>query len=132
MLLLSRTHLMAANTVQSQIHIQSKWIKCCGMEGIHVIGDIVQCDTSHTADGVCKIFINNLLADTDGFKDLGALVGLDRGNTHFGSNLNDSMKNCGVIIVHCCVVILIHHATLDQVFDRLMSQVRVDSAGTVT
>ena len=26
MLLLSRTHLMAANTVQSQIHIQSKWI----------------------------------------------------------------------------------------------------------
>ena len=131
MFLLSGTHLVAAHTVQGQIHIQSQRIKRCRMQGIYIIGNIVQCDTSHTADGVCKIFINNFLADADGLKDLGTLVGLDGGNTHLRSNLDDSVKDCGVVIIHCCVVILIHHTGLDQVFDGLMSQIWVDGAGTV-
>ena len=131
MFLLSGTHLVAAHAVQGQIHIQSQRIKRCRMQGIYVIGDIIQCDTSHAADGVCKIFINYFLADTDGLKDLRALVGLDGGNTHLGSNLDDAVKDCGVVIIHCRIVILIHHAGLNQVFDGLMSQIRVDGAGTV-
>mgnify|MGYP002337644415 CR=1 FL=1 len=42
-------------------------------------------------DRIREILVNHGGINTDCFKVLGALIGLDRGNTHLGSNLYDTM-----------------------------------------
>ena len=64
------------------------------MQIIYIFRNIIQCDAANTADRICKVFIDHALIDTDGFKDLGSMVRLDRGNTHLGSNLYDTVKDC--------------------------------------
>ncbi len=100
------------------------------MQHIHIIGDIFQSDTAHTADRVGKVLVDDLFRDTNSLKDLRALVGLDGGNTHLGRDLDDAVKNCGIVIIYGCIIILIQHLGLDQVVNRLLSQIRVDGAGT--
>ena len=41
------------------------------------------------------------------------------------------MEDSIVVVIHCCVVILVQHIALDQLFDRILCQVRIDSTGTV-
>ena len=61
MLLLSGPFLVTSHTFQGQIHIQPQRIKCRGMEHIHIICNILQGDSTHPADRIGEIFINNLL-----------------------------------------------------------------------
>ena len=36
------------------------------------------------------------------------------------------MEDCGVVIIYRCVIILIQHLGLNQIVNRLLSQIRVD------
>ena len=38
-----------------------------------------------------EIFVNNILINTDCFKDLGSFIGLDRTDSHFGSDFDNAM-----------------------------------------
>ena len=129
MLFLAGALLVASHTLQSQIHIQAQRVEGGGMQHIYIIGDVFQGDAAHTADGVGKVLVDNLLGDTNGLKDLGALVGLDGGNTHLGGDLDNAVKDCGVVIIYCCVIIFVQHLGLDQVMHRLLGQIRVDGTG---
>ncbi len=125
------SHLMPAHAVQGQIRIEPQRVKGLRVQGVRLLRDIIQRDTAHTADGVGKVFIYNVRSDTDGLKNLGALIGLNRGNSHLGSNLYNAVKHRRIVILHCCVVILIQHSAVDLLADRLQSQIRVDRAGAV-
>ena len=96
------------------------------MQHIHIVCNIFQSDTAHTADGVGKVLGDDLFGDTDGLEDLGSLIGLDGGNTHLGRDLDNAVEDCGVVIIYRCVIILIQHLGLNQIVNRLLSQIRVD------
>ena len=87
------SHLVASYAVQRQIHVQPQRIKGLCMERICLFCDIIQCDASHPADGIREVFIDHALIDTDRLKDLGALIRLNGGNTHLGSDLYNSVKH---------------------------------------
>ena len=106
-LFLAGALLVASHTLQGQVHIQAQRIECGGMQHIHIVRDIFQGNTSHTADRVGKVLVDDLFGDTNGLEDLCALVGLDGRNTHLRRNLDNAMKDCGVVIIDCCIVILI-------------------------
>ena len=77
------------------------------MQHIHIIGDIFQGDTAHTADRVGKVLVDDLFRDANSLKDLRALVGLDGGNTHLGRDLDDAVKDCGIVVIYGCIIVLI-------------------------
>ena len=91
MLLSTGTHFMSSRAVQCQIVFKTKRIKGFGMKFFDLFLDIFQGKTAHTADRVGKVLINDRRINTDCFKVLGALIGLDRGNTHLGRNLDNTM-----------------------------------------
>ena len=91
MLFCSGTHLMSARAVKGQIIFKSQRIKSLGMQLFHLLLNILQGKASHTADCIREILVNHGGINTDCFKVLGTFIGLDRGNTHLGSNLYDAM-----------------------------------------
>ncbi len=106
-LLLSGTLLVTSHALQGQINVQPQRVKGCGMQGIHIVCNIFQGNTAHTAYRVGKVLVNDLFGDTDRLKDLRALIGLNGGNTHLGCDLYDSVKDCRVVIVYRCIIVLV-------------------------
>ena len=43
------------------------------MQFVYTGSDILQGNAAYTADGSCKVFINDFLGDTNSFKNLGSL-----------------------------------------------------------
>ena len=129
-LLALAAHLMRADGIECQIGIKPQWIECFGMQTIYGLFDIFQCDTAHTADRAAEILIDHFLGDTHRLKDTGALIGLDRGDTHLGCDLYDTGKHRMIVIIHCRIIILIQHIVVDQFMDRIECQIRVDRTCT--
>ena len=130
-LLPAASALMASHTFQRQVHIQTQRVKGCGVKLIRLLCDIVQRNAAHPADRSGKVFIYYLLVNSDGLENLGALVGLNRGNAHLGGNLYDSMENRAVVIIHCRVIILVKQMGSHQLPDSLLGQIGIDGAGAV-
>ena len=101
------------------------------MEGGIVFCDLLNSDTSYTAYRIGEIPVDEILFQSDRLKNLRALVGLDRGNTHFGSNLDNSMNNCIVVVIYRRIIILVKKSGFDQLTDRLMGKIRIDRTGSV-
>ena len=132
MVLLARSGLVASHAVQGQIHVQSQGVKGRGVEGVHIFGDVLQGNSAYPADSVGKVFVHHFLGDSDGLENLGALVGLDGGNTHLGGNLYNSVKHRAVVVVDRRVVVLVQHPAVNQRPDGLVGQVGVHRAGAVS
>ena len=101
------------------------------MKDIHIICNVLKGHSSYSADRVGKIFVNHFHGNADGLKNLGALVRLNGGNSHFRRNLHNAVKHGKVIIFYRRIVILVKHPGLNQVFDGFVSQVRVYGAGPI-
>ena len=84
------SHLVCTDTVKCQVCVQSQRIKGFRVKSVYVLLDIFQCDSAYTAYSSCKVFIDNILRDTDCLKDLRSLIRLDRRNTHLGCDLDDA------------------------------------------
>ena len=79
-----------------------------------------------------EIFVNNILINTDCFKDLGSFIGLDRTDSHFGSDFDNAMQNSVVVIINGCIIILVKHMAVDQLADGFLCKIRIDRTGTIT
>ena len=101
------------------------------MEGGIIFCDLLNSDTSYTAYRIGEIPVNEILFQSDRLKNLCALVGLDRGNTHFGSNLDNSMNNRIVVVIYRRIIILVKKSGFNQLTDGLVGKVRIDRAGSV-
>ena len=70
MLLFPASHLVASDTLQTQVRIQSKRIKCRIMQFLHMALDIFNSDTTDTAYRVREIFLYKFLGQSDCLEDL--------------------------------------------------------------
>ena len=86
-LLTLASHLVGSHTVQCQICGKSQRVKGLGVQFFYVFFDIFDGNTTYTAYRAGKVFVDNILGNTDCLKNLGALIGLNGRNTHLGSNL---------------------------------------------
>ena len=120
-------------TQAGQLHadIQAQRVECLLVAGFQVVLDVADGNAAHTADGVGKVLIHYLVAQTQRFKNLAALVGLDGGNAHLGGNLDDAGQNGFIVVVHGGIVIFVQQTLIDQLADSLLCQIGVDGAGTV-
>ena len=84
------SELVAAHAFQGQIRPQAQGIEGPAVEPLHVLLDILHGNALHPADCVGEIPINHFLCDSYRLKNLGALVGLDGGNSHLGGNLHNA------------------------------------------
>ena len=126
------SHLMASLTVKRHIRAKSQWIVGCRMEGINVILNILQSNTTDSAHRVGKVFVNNRLIDTKGLEDLGALVGLDGGNSHLCCNFDDTTDDCMIVIIHSSIIILVQHMLINKLLNGILCQIWIDGTGTKT
>ena len=117
---------MDAGGIQRLVHGQVQRVEGAAVAVLHVLGDFLQADAAHAADGVGEVLADDLLADADGFEDLGALVGLDGGDAHLGRDLDDAVEHGFVVVAHGGVIVLFHQALVDQLADHLMGQIGVD------
>ncbi len=102
-------------------------------DGHLIFCNIFNCDTTDTADCVCKILVNDFLFETDCLKDLDSLIRLDCGNTHLGCDLYDSAEDT----LHCYNHQLLHNNLceaycINQLMDGFMCKIRVDRTCTIT
>ena len=91
MIVSAASHLMMSRAVQSQIGLQSQRIKGHGVQVIHLFFNIRKGNSSNPADRIGEIPVDHFLVQADGLKNLGALIGLDGGNSHLGSDFDDSI-----------------------------------------
>ena len=82
---------MMPRAVQRQVGFQSQRVKSHGMQVIHLFFNIGKRDPADPADRAGEIPVDHLPVQTDGLKNLGALIGLDGGNSHLGSDFDDSV-----------------------------------------
>ena len=62
-----------------------------GMEGEGFAGKFFEAETSHSAGGAGKGQINQISADTDRFKNLGAMIARKHRNADFGENFSQTV-----------------------------------------
>ena len=97
--------------------LQSQRIESGGMQPIHVVFDILQGDAADPADSSCEIFVDQFTAQTDGFKVFGALIRLQSGNAHLGSDLDNAVKNGVIIVIDSGIIVLVEKIIMDQLVD---------------
>ena len=122
--------LMASECRKLQIRRQAERVECLAVLQVDCCPDVFQCNPAHAAHGSREIILD-ILRNADRFKDLAALIRLDRGNPHLGRNLHDPEQDRVVVIIHCCIIVFIQQLVLDQLFDRSMGQIRIDCGSTV-
>ena len=96
------------------------------MQFIHLLFNILDINTLYPAYRIRKIFVYHSLVNANCLKNLGALVGLDCGNTHLGSNLYNTMYDSCIVIIYCRIIILIQTVCFDELTDGLLCQIWVD------
>ena len=123
---------VTSHAVKCHITIKSQRIKRLCMECSVVFRDLFNADTAHTAYGISKIPVDKLFFKSDCLENFCPLIGLDRGNSHLGRNLDDPMDHCTIVVIYSRVVIFVEQSGFDQLPDGLVSQIRVDRTGTIT
>ena len=123
---------VASDALQCQVRIQPQRIKCLTVEPFHIFFDFLHGDASHPADGMGKIFVDHFFGDSHSLKNLGSLIRLDCGNSHLGSDLDNSIQNCLIVIVNCRIIIFFQKSVFNHLPYGLMRQIRVHRACAVS
>ena len=89
----------------------------------------VQVRSAQRAGRISEILFDKGLVQSDRFKQLGALVRLQRRNAHLGSDLQYAGCQRAVVIRKGFRRVELHRAVFAQFTDPLMRQVRVDRPG---
>ena len=67
---------MHTGGIQGGVHPQVQGIEGVVVPPLDTLGNLLQADALHRADGVGKVGVDDLPADAHRLKDLGGLVGL--------------------------------------------------------
>ena len=88
-------------------------------------------DTVDRRSGTGKIFINQIFTDTEGFKNLSAVVAADGGNPHFRENFQQSFVDGMDVVFTGLTVSQRQFVAFYQMVDGGESQIGVYHAGAV-
>ena len=98
----------------------------------HLGGDGGKADTADAGGGPGDVLVDDILADADGFEDLGAAVALEGRDAHLRGDLDDALGGGLHEVLAGGLVVEIGQQTLvDHVVDGLEGDVRVDRADAV-
>ena len=122
--------LVPAHAAKSLVHAQIVGVKGTLVHGHAAFCNIVQIDTAYAADCIRKILVHNALADAQCLENFGALIGLNGGDTHFRSDLNDTGNQCVDICLACLRIVLIHQTAVNHVIQGIQCQIRIDCTCT--
>ena len=125
MLLPTAARFMLSGTVQCQVCRKPQRVKCQRVQRIHFVCNIFQRDAAHSANGIRKIPVHHVRINSDCLKNLRALIRLNRGNAHFGCNLDNAVQYRIIVIVHRGVIILVEHSIVDQLLDGFLRQIGI-------
>ena len=98
------------------------------MKSDRSVFDVLERDASDATYRVREILVHQLLADSQCLEDLGTLVGLDRGDTHFRAYLYDAVNDGLRISGTRFSIVLVDLALADELVDRIERKIRVDRA----
>ena len=96
-----------AQRIQRGVRFQIQRVESPVMAVLHVLVDFFQPDAAHPGNSVGKIAVDHILTDAHRFKNLGALVGLQHGNAHFGRDLAHALHHRADIILFGGMAILV-------------------------
>ena len=99
MLFSSASCLMATDDIDNIIHLQAVRIKGRFMHGQTAPADVVQVNAANPANRIREVCIDDILADSQCFKNFRALIRLDGGNSHLRSNLYNTGYNSMNVIL---------------------------------
>ena len=131
MLLLAAAEAVGAARAYLGVGAQSQRVKRGGVEPVNRFLHVLDGNAAHTADRAGEIFVDKFLAESDGFKYLRAVIGLDGGNAHLGGDLDNAVKNRVIVIVHSGVVILVEQIVMNQLVNGLLREIGIDRARAV-
>ena len=77
------SELMLAHAVKGGVNAQPQRVKGVAVAVLNPLVYLFKPYTAHTAYGVGEVAVYDLLIYADSLKNLGGLVGLNCGNTHF-------------------------------------------------
>ena len=123
--------LMSPEGRQLKVDLLPQRVKGPAVLPVRSLSYILQRNSPHAADSAGEIFVDDLLRDSYGFKYLAALVGLYRGDSHFGGDLYDAVEDGVVVVLDSRVVVLIQQLLLHQLAHCGMGQIGIDRRGPV-
>ena len=132
MLLPSALIFMPSHTVQRHISVKAQRIKRLGMERRVIFRNLLDTDAAYTAHCIREVVVDKLFFQSDRFKDLRSLVGLDRRYSHLGRDLDNSVNHRTVVVVYRSIIVLVQKPGLNELADGLMGQIRIDRTGAVS
>ena len=101
-------------------------------EGLH--GNFLITDSFDLAGSAGEAGFHEGTANPNGFKRLGALIGRENADTHFGHDFEHALLQRGTVILHRLQEACFHQllAALDHFADGLVGKIRADGLGTIT
>ena len=97
------------------------------------LGNHVQTHALNARRRPGEIFVHDLTVEADSFKDLRATIALDRGDAHLGHGLHHALDGGLDEFLDRRLVIGTGQQTfLDEIVNRLIGEVRINGAATVT
>ena len=130
LLVCSAAQSVKARRIQRGVCGKTKGIKCVIMSEGHVLRDLLQSDPADLTDHARKIPVHDLAAQSDCLKDSGGLIGLQRGDSHFGRDLDHAVQKRLVVIVDRRVIILVQDPQVNHLGNAFVGQIRIDRPGS--
>ena len=122
--------LVRSNDTQRIRGLELLGIESFVMQSDSSVFNILERDASDAADRIREVFIHQFFADAECLEDLGALIGLDRGDTHFRAYLYDAVNDGLRISGARFGIVLVDLSLADKLVDRVKSEIWVDCART--
>ncbi len=103
-----------------------------GMTGDRFLSDYFQICTFNAGGCPSEVFLNYILIQSNGFKNLSAAIALDGGNTDFWSNLSYAFS-CWLdeILASSFEIDIYQEPLIDHVFDSFKGKIGIDRATTI-
>ena len=120
-----------AGTVKFRVHAKAQRVKGMVMPPSDIRRNLFQPNAANARYGIGKIPIYHILTDSQTFKDLCGLIGLNCRNSHFGCNFDNAMANSVVIILDRRIIIFVQHLVVNQFRNAFMRQIRINGFGTI-
>ena len=124
--------LVNTNRIKVSVNCKSEWIKCLVVVEVYIFRNFLKADTADTANCICKVKVDYIFCNTNGFKNLCRLVRLNCADTHLCCNLYDAADDTLIVVVDCCMVILVQKLLVNEFCNCFMCKIRIDCTGTVT
>ncbi len=122
----ARAQFQGADGIQRGVIAKTQGVEGPVVVPLHPFADFRKAHAPHPADGVGKIPVDHGAVDAHTLENLGGLVRLDGGDSHFGGNFYDAVENGAIVIADSGAGVLVQKPHLHQLRHALLRQIGID------